>query len=226
MNEYSYWKHKPSQTNIFSCPEFLCNFHPSISIVFFTSARSREKTVEQRWRILSPSKEFWGWSFVFWCFITTSILKNFKVILNVFDYIYASVFWCFEWHQFFFLLLVSNLVIPGTSKRLNIVATVLILTLTGEIIWIKNTDNFKKENLGCFSLCKYSFSRYSLFQSRIKIILVVSIFLFVSSKSSHSQFVSRGILMLRVALKVDIKYHGMILIELSLSRFITIWWYK
>jgi len=31
-------------------------------------------------------------------------------------------------------------VIPGTLKRLNIVATVLILTLTGEIIWIKNTD--------------------------------------------------------------------------------------
>ena len=30
-----------------------------------------------------------------------------------------------------------KLVIPGTSKRLNIVATVLILTLTGEIIWIK-----------------------------------------------------------------------------------------
>ena len=85
---------------------------------------------------------------------------------------------------------------------------------------------FSKKILGCFRLCKYSFSRYSLFQSRIKIILVVSIFLFDSSKSSHSQFVSRGILMLRVALKVDIKYYGMILIELSLSRFITIWWYK
>jgi len=45
-------------------------------------ARSREKTVEQRWRISSPSKEFWG-----------------------------------------------------TSKRLNIVATVLILTLTEKPSW-------------------------------------------------------------------------------------------
>ena len=37
--------------------------------------------------------------------------------------------------------------IPGTSKKLNIVAMVLILTLTGEIIWIKNTDNFQKKIL-------------------------------------------------------------------------------
>ena len=109
--------------------------------------------------------------------------------------------------------------IPGTSKRLNIVAMVLILTLTGEIIWIKNIDDFQKKILGVSDFASIHLADT---QSRIKIILVVSISLFDSSKSSHSQFVSRGILMLRVALKVDIKYHEMILIELSLSRFITI----
>ena len=118
-----------------------------------------------------------------------------------------------------FLSPTPNRVIPGTSKRLNIVAMVLILTLTGEIIWIKNIDDFQKKFL---DVSDFASIHLADTQSRIKMILVVSISLFDSSKSSHSQFVSRGILMLRVALKVDIKYYGMILIELSLSRFIII----